>query len=392
MRYTERYEQLKKLCNENTEKVIVPDSGVEICFYAFDSPDAASGPDFMALSEMRKSIPITSADMEVPQNQRFSYPVFFPNQRDRFSRAIVLLHGLNERKWDKYLSWAHYLAEATGKPVIVFPISFHISRSVPEWLDPRVITGRMQARIERLHGETNGSTFINHTISERLTEAPQRFFLSGLQTANDLVYLLRILDQGIHPRFEAGTRTDLFAYSIGGLLAQVLYMADPGKYLSRSKLFLFCAGSVFGHMNGVSKVILDEAANNRLHHYFRYEFEEEIKKPGIMQEFFHRSSLGMAFRSMLIPERFRKHREKAFRDSSDRVYALAFKNDRVIPPMRINEALFSGVKKAERKMEIHDFNYPYSHEVPFPVKYSECREQVDEAFEKVFRKASVFLS
>ena len=57
-----------------------------------------------------------------------------------------MLHGLNERKWDKYLAWAHYLAEETGKPVIIFPTSFHINRSLPEWLNPRLMNTRAEFR------------------------------------------------------------------------------------------------------------------------------------------------------------------------------------------------------------------------------------------------------
>ena len=43
-------------------------------------------------------------------------------------------------------------------------------------------------------------------------------------------------------------------------------------------------------------------------------------------------------------------------------------------------------------MEVYDFNYPYSHEMPFPFKTRDAKDLVDEAFEKIFRKASVFLS
>lgn len=392
MRYTERYEQLRKLCEGQKEKLRVPDSGIVIEFFRFDSSISNGLNGAAILKDLRNVIPGALADENVPQNQVFTFPVFYPSTGAPFKKAVVLLHGLNERKWDKYLTWAHFMASELNRPVIVFPISFHISRSCPQWLDPRLLSVKMHERLNRYNGSIPDSSFINYTISERLTEMPQRFFLSGLQTVNDLTHLLRQINLGEHPLFEKGATADLFAYSIGGMLAQVMHMANPGGLLTHSKLFLFCAGSVFGHMNGISRVILDEAAHTRLQNYFRNEFEEELSKPGIMKEFFNSSATGMAFRSLLIPGRFRKYREKAFRESVHRIFALSFRNDKVIPPVRIREALFPGEKSASGHMEVHDFKFPYTHEVPFPVKYSDCKDFVDDAFEKVFRKAVVFLS
>ena len=56
-------------------------------------------------------------DAGIEENRRFTYPVFIPRERRDDRRAILLLHGLNERNWDKYLVWAEYLALNTGKPV-----------------------------------------------------------------------------------------------------------------------------------------------------------------------------------------------------------------------------------------------------------------------------------
>ena len=136
---------------------------------------------------MRSIVPGANADELIMQNDSFVYPVFMP-EKPEGKRVIVMLHGLNERKWDKYLAWAHYLAEKTGKPVILFPTSFHINRSVPDWLNPRHMNEQGGIPPAEWIGDPHFSTYINLALSERLTETPERFFLSGLQTADDLRY------------------------------------------------------------------------------------------------------------------------------------------------------------------------------------------------------------
>jgi hypothetical protein len=44
-----------------------------------------------------------------------------------------LLHGLNERSWDKFLPWAARLVESTARAVILMPIAFHMNRALAEW-------------------------------------------------------------------------------------------------------------------------------------------------------------------------------------------------------------------------------------------------------------------
>jgi len=393
MRYTERYGQLKNLCESNplSDEIRIPESSVSIRFIAFNSIPGSCA-ESKVLSEIRQTIPGLIDDENNVENNKFRYPVFIPGENRKAGKAIIMMHGLNERRYDKYLSWAHYLAEGTGKPVIVFPISFHINRSNPGWLDPRLISEKMQIRKEKYLREIPAASFINHTISERLTDSPQRFFLNGFQTSIEIHRLMQEMYQGKHPLFEKGTKADLFAYSIGGLLGQVMFMANPDNLLSDSKLFLFCAGSVFGDMNGVSKVILDETAHHCLQDYYQVKLEKEIKKKGVMQEFFKEDALGMAFRSMLTPMRFRNYRKKIFRKSAARIYALPLRKDLVIPPSGIFDSLSTGRGSRKVIVDVHDFSYPYSHEVPFPVKYHEIKDFVDDAFEEVFRKAVVFLS
>ncbi len=390
MQFTENYTFLKSIFNPSLEVNTIPGSKVEIRFFTFESP-AEINSETEILQELRGKLKGGAKDQSILENHKFYYPVFTPTGSNKNNKAILMLHGLNERKWDKYLVWAFYLAEKTGKSVILFPTSFHLNRGPENWLNVRELTKMVEERVLRFK-DLHETTFANLTLSNRLTESPERFFLSGLQTANDIASLLKQIEQGEHPSFEAGTKADIFAYSIGGLLAQVLMMENPGNLLSDSKLFLFCAGSVFEHMNGISRCIMDSAANARLHNYYEIEFENEIKKNRILHGFFNESKIGMAFRSMIAINRYRNSRESVFREISENIYAIALKDDKVIPADRIYENLLGAVKNDKLKVDILHFDYPYLHEMPFPTKLAGIESKVNEAFNVIFGKAAAFLA
>jgi len=391
MNFKETYVYLKNQVNSGERNIISP-AGSHIRWEKFSSlkTGKSDGPDY--LKELRNSIPGVISDADIYQNREFIYPVFTPAGKDTNNRAILLLHGLNERKWDKYLPWADYLASKTGKSVILFPISFHINRSLPEWTDRHIMQVRSEERKKKFSLKDSESTLINEAISERLTDVPERLFLSGLQTAEDIISLLHDIHDGNHSHFLRGTKSDIFAYSIGGLLAQVLFMSNPDELFSDSKLFLFCAGSLFGDMNGISRLIMDPIAHFKLQDYYKNELETEIKKSWIFKDFFNNNKIGMAFRSMIAQDRFSNLREKIFRKKKEMIYAISLKNDRIIPAAGISKILLGSASCIPSNMEVMDFPYPYSHEMPFPVKQDSILELVNEAFERVFSKAAVFLS
>jgi hypothetical protein len=389
MEFTERYHWLKEHFDPSKENSFFPGTNVGIRFLNFESGNVSK--DEHLLPELRKVMSPGTEDEQIEENKHFSYPVFYPLNRPVNDHAILLLHGLNERRWDKYLTWAHYLVEKTGKSVIIFPISFHISRSYPLWFDVRLLNSKAEERKAKIAG-VQLSTYANLTLSERLSEHPERFLLAGFQTANDIVKLATSMRKGEHPMFSKDSNTDLFAYSIGGLLAQVLMIANPSGLFSRSKLFLFCAGSTFSYMNGVSKVIMDSVANDNLHYYYQYELEKKLTQPGILSEFFHDNRLAIAFRAMIAPHVLKRIREKVFTRLHKQIYAISFRDDQIIPAIAVSETLMGSNNKLPDNMEVLHYDYPYTHEMPFPVKCPDLQALVDEAFERVFSKAALFLA
>jgi hypothetical protein len=392
MNFTELHNHIKSQFNPAIKEKLIEGTGVKIRFCNFISYKALYPSEKDYLHRMRESVPGGLADNQVCQNNQFSYPVFIPPGKTINDKAIILLHGLNERKWDKYLAWGHYLAENTNKSVIIFPISFHLNRGLPDWLDPRLLSKKANARKQIVQDKQGSTTFVNLTLSERLTESPERFFLSGLQTAIDLTSLLEDINEGKHPLFEKDTHADFFAYSIGGLLAEVMFMADTKALLTKSKLFLFCAGSMFTNMNGVSRVIMDKTAFAKIHKYYREDLEKNIHSKGAFAEFFGQSKIGEAFRAMIRPDRYKKQRENFFRSRQKQLYAISLKNDKVIPAESISETLLGRRNRLPENMEVFDFPYPYTHEMPFPVKPDGIKDSVNQAFDVIFRKAAVFLT
>ena len=372
MDYTVRYEELVSLFNPELPEIYVPGSGIKIFSTDFYS-DTVSGDLF------------SGYDYSIKENIKFSYPVFVPADPGS-EKAIILLHGLNERSWNKYLTWAYYLATETGSYVLLFPISFHINRSPVSWRDPRSMLGFLR-ELTASRGNVKNSSFANVALSNRLSDDPRRFVKSGFQTACDLVKLMQQIKQGEHRVVPPGSRVNLFAYSIGAFLAEIMMMANPEGLFSDSKLFMFCGGSVFSSMYGESKLIMDKLAYEKVYNYYMKEFEPELENNETVINYLASGNIGMAFRAMIDLARFRVERRAGFYRMKDQLYAIGMVKDSVIPVSGIKSTLDPG-----SNFDILDFPYGYSHENPFPVIKGYMSSRVDRSFDLVFEKACRFLA
>jgi hypothetical protein len=327
-------------------------------------------------------------DKEINENCHFSYPVFIPNGVAGFNSGILLLHGLNERNWDKYLCWAEFLTVNTQKPVILFPIAFHINRGPSSWSNPKSMTSLVENR--KSHGNNCRSlSFANAALSERLTEEPYRFFSSGKQTISDITRLAGQIMAGKHPVFQEGTCLDIFGYSIGSFLAEILLMANPGNLFSFSKLFVFCGGSIFSHMFGESRYIMDKTAYERLFQYYCNEWFHLAHKEAQNDEP-ETDLLLQAFTYMIRPEYYRDKRETIFSILKTRIAGISLLKDKVMPYSGVESCM--GGKVAGECFELIDFPYEYTHESPFPATGRVDGQLIDASFLKVFRKCAAFFA
>jgi hypothetical protein len=375
MYYTKTFNELKTLFNASEKEIIIPESDVKIYNIGFRSDPPLNG--FSNIT-----------DTQITENRDFLYPVFAPRNTET-DKVILLLHGLNERSWLKYLVWAYYLAEHSGSYVILFPISFHINRSPEAWKDPRVMIPLMKNRNSSI-GEINMSSFANIALSNRLTEDPLRFLKSGYQTTLDITKLFSIIRNGEHQIIPRSTNINIFAYSIGAFLAEIILMGNPDNLFSDSKLFIFSGGSVFSNMHGSSKLIMDSRAFDIVYSYYLNDFEKSLIGKSPLAEYLSSSQIGMAFRSMIDLGRFKTFRDSILKKLRDQIRTVSLLKDTVIPSKGVVATL--GRLNKRDIVKLWDFPYPYSHENPFPVLDLPLAKKVDYCFEKVFSEALSFLA
>lgn len=326
---------------------------------------------------------LNSSDESIGENASFVYPVLYPAKKTKSDDAIILLHGLNERRWNKYLPWAEYLVKTTGKPVILFPIAFHMNRSPYSWSNPREMDNVLSLRRMR-NGEDRFLTVANVALSERICEQPLRFYVSGKQSIIDLNNLVESIKKGEHPLFNENAQINIFAYSIGAFLSQIALMADENGIYSDSKLFMFCGGGIFSSMFGKSRSILDGKAFDVLLEYYLNTY------PTILFSTENKDKLSQAFCSMIAPQWFEKERFSFFENMGDRLNGISLKKDHVMPYEGIVHAM--GEQYTTSHIQHWDFAYDYLHETPFPLTGKVDVPTVNESFDKVFSTAAQFLA
>jgi len=409
MNYMEESQILREKFNHKDRKIDIPELDIEIRNIPFESQNCSilPGEDSYECRDHHTFFPparpfeeeglngnlkklIDVNDSKIQENRLFSFPVLKSRGSRKAKKAVILIHGLNEKSWDKYLPWARKINQLTGKAVIMFPIAFHMNRAPVEWSDPRAMRKVVEEK-KKLFPRTLKSSIANAAINTRLHFDPLRFMWSGLQSYYDVLQLIKGIRNGEYSFIESDAKIDFFAYSIGVFLAEILLMADTDGYFEDSKLFSFCGGPVLTRTSPVSKYILDSETNVSVYTFFIDYLEEEIKKDDRLKHYFDNGHAeGEAFRSMLDYRKNREYREEKFRKLSKRIHALGLKQDQVIPPVEIINTLKGEKRKIPVKVKVMDFDYPHDHVVPFPVNWN-YEEEVDKAFNKVFKIVSKFL-
>lgn len=323
--------------------------------------------------------------MAAADTLRLRQNVVYPGE-SRSRGAIILLHGLNERGWNKYIQWGAALAEGTGRPVILFPHAWHMNRSPQTWIDRHIMTPLVAARTSMLP-DTRLTTFVNVALSTRMTVSPQRFMLSGYQTVRDLSAFIAMVRSGEVAGIAGGGPVDIFAYSIGALAAQVMMLSEPSPLPSDSRVMLFCGGSTFNMMNGTSKLIMDSRAFEMLlSFYLGWPSGSGRGKSDSFSSLMNDTPEGRAFYAMTSLQRLTSIHGAPFSGWDGRLRAVSLEGDRVIPPGAIREAL------AGADAETWDAGYPCTHESPFPVLAGDQTGAVDRTFGRLFETAVRFLS
>lgn len=388
MSLTALHKKLKTLYSYNAEQIEIEDSSVVIRNYRFHSDyvqqigqcaDAAMAARFEAVAQ---------ADSLIVENTDFVFPIVFPEANRSYSSAILVFHGINERSWKKYLPWAYTLAERAQEPVILFPMAYHVNRGLRRWATPQA----MQAQLERRQDLPNQdcSTFANVAISQRIDEAPMRFLSTAMQSAYDIEQLARRIKAGQIAGLQPDARVDMFAYSIGAILAQALLIANTDGLFEQSKLFLFCGGSHFSSMRGCTRLIMDKVAYTTLQSFFLDEFFRMAQERSPFGAYFRENALGRGFWTMLAPRCDASLFNKQMMRLGAGLQIVTLRDDTVIPSASIKEAFADVCEQTDAELREYHFDFEYRHEMPFPILNDASSVLVDAAFDEVFDEAAAF--
>ncbi|WP_423128327.1 DUF6051 family protein [Gaoshiqia sp. Z1-71] len=330
-------------------------------------------------------------DNDILENQVFSYHIFMPSSVEKAESAIFLLHGFNEKNWDKYLPWAQYLARHTGSAVILFPIAFHMNRTLSVWSDKRNMF-RLSEERKKMFPDVVDSSLTNVAISMRLHSRPQRFIWSGLQTYYDIIRFVEECKSGLNSLISPTARFHFMSYSIGCLLAEILKLTNHNNYFSDSRLCLFCGGSVFNRLSPVSKYILDSEANIALYAYMIEHMKKHLDHDKQLKHYINGPHPeGLVFYSMLDYKEKLGYRESLFSQVSSQIMAITLKQDTIIPPYEIINTLQGAARDIPIPVTIYDFPFRYNHVSPFPAT-DKNKEVIDEKFKLVFRQFAAFIN
>ncbi len=330
------------------------------------------------------------ADTDVTENRIFNYTIFKKASVEKANGIIFLFHGLNEKYWAKYLPWAQKLVENTGKTVILFPIAFHMNRSPLSWSDTRKMNSVAKTRKE-YSPTIDNATFANAAISARIQAIPQRFLWSGLQTFYDVVQILKEIKSGQNPLIFPECSVDLFSYSIGSFLSEILMMANPESFFSNSRLFLFCGGPTLDRMRPDSKFILDSDATIAIYSFYTERFDRELKLDKRVAHYCSdEHPEGTYFKAMLNYHKCKNLREQRLREIAHQLKAVALKKDDVIPPNEVINTLKGEDRDIPVAVNVLNYDYRYDHINPFPNEKI-IETAVDRNFNELFHTASEFL-
>ncbi len=404
MHFFQLHQQLKELFEQPVKQCFDANLGVSISHFDFISDDAKyflSGSDSLfcskhnvTFSEQNNKVKsdLKISDFNIECNKSFQYHLIQNDETSIANGVIIMFHGLNEKKWDKYLPWAYELAKRTKKAILLFPIGFHMDRAPEIWSSRKEMFEVAQKR-KSDYIDNSECSYVNAAISSRLEDSPQRIFWSGLQTYSDIIRLVLAIRKGEIQRISTNATFDLFGYSIGSFLSMILLMANPKGVFTNSKLFCFCGGMTMDRMYPISKYIMDSRAAIEMQKMFTEllstNFVNDARLAHYQNHIEHENESW--FKTMLRYNFYQEERESRIKQLQSQIKSFVLQKDRVTPPIEALNTLKGGFRTINVDVQIEDFNHPYSHIMPFPLTSKNANE-VDQSFNLFLNSASDFFN
>lgn len=283
-------------------------------------------------------------DRGVTENNLFDYYVLLPNRSFQapFDHVAIVLHGLNEQRFDKIFPWAYNLV-LNGTPTILFPMAFHISRRPNSWIS---------------------KTSFNWKISERFIHSPERFFCGGLQTYFDIVRLVETIvskpspdgigEHGFYRSlFTENPRIHFLGYSAGGYVTLALNAINPKQLFTQSKSLIFCSGAPLHYLDPATIYIINKEAAEKTRNFYSSYPSSTIRT--YFQTWFEQSEEGRWFRNIFLNfDNIMLH--ERLEQLAGRMLAVVNVNDKVIPLEGIRNNL-KQLHIIEMSLGIHEFPF-----------------------------------
>lgn len=406
MFYYEIHKKLSNIFDTSQEKIVDTELGISIHNIKFESVAAdgvLTGSKLLKCDLHHCEFDSAKADkyssetglLGIPdylikENLKYTISVIKNSEVTQVDEVVILFHGLNEKKWDKYLPWAYELVKKSNVAVLLYPISFHMDRAPEQWSDRKLMFEVAQHRGQDLF-ENSDSSYVNAAISSRMEAHPQRMFWSGLQSYSDVIEIVNDLRAGNFEYINANAKINLFGYSIGSFLSVILMMSNPNGIFSDSKLFCFCGGMTIDRMFPISKYIMDARAAIAMQKVFAQllttNFSSDLRLGHYQDCDLHPNESW--FKTMLRYNHFQHERESRFKKLEGKIKAYVLEQDVVAPPIEALNTLKGGYRSINIDVEIDDYPFHYTHMVPFPLT-SKNAVEVTAAFEKTINSAIEF--
>jgi len=250
-----------------------PESEFESVYKAFNSSLTSSEPKVGGSGVIFSSLEMRSrgweilfqGDQGVKENIQFRVPLSLPEQGIPAEQCLIVGHGFNETDYAKIFPWSYFLCRELRMPVLVFPCAFHLNRRPSHWVK---LSRSLYHKRRQIQGNRSSSPF-NSVVSQRMSEAPQRFFLGALQSHQDLLDLVRLIRSGKLKVLLGGQILDLtkegaivhfLGYSMSGYLFLGELLLDAEGLFEDSKCVLFNSFAAWDEANPVSVLVVDEDA------------------------------------------------------------------------------------------------------------------------------------
>jgi hypothetical protein len=308
-------------------------------------------------------------DREIDSNLSFQYVLLLPSNRGAHGRCLVIGHGFNEGAYTKLYPWAYSLCRTLQIPTVIFPLAFHINRRPVSWLHLM----RPFYRDRKEVAENGCPSLFNAVISQRMAEAPERFFRGSLQSYGDMLEFIQRISDGslevpldgkqIRP-FRDGTHIHFLGYSISGFLHLTLLLMHGQGFLHNSRCLLFSTCASWQDIDPVSVLVIDQDAFQRAGRFYQGSHKKEGSREFL--RWLYETEVGLWFRRLFLEEdREILHREVQKLDG--RLVVVVDPKDPVFPIEGIVRNLGKGVPIFTLSLGRHEFPFNIeSLDQPFP--------------------------